>query len=111
MLPRAELDNKHKQMRALFVIELRAIIADPDLFGTPEYDAMGRELDDMLNTCAECCDQCAAIFCPYNEPLHGHHDGCPCCATEPEIEDQAERRAARVKRWETLLRINMAGVL
>jgi hypothetical protein len=31
--------------------------------------------------------------CPHNEPLHYHHDGCPCCSTdvvEYVVEDEGE---------------------
>lgn len=27
------------------------------------------------------CMECAVIDCPYKEPLHYHHDGCPACET------------------------------
>lgn len=29
------------------------------------------------------CMQCGMRDCPDNEPLHYHHDGCPCCSQEP----------------------------
>lgn len=32
------------------------------------------------------CGECARIICPYHEPLHFHHDGCPACAQEDEDE-------------------------
>ena len=25
------------------------------------------------------CQWCAMWYCPYSEPLHNHHDGCPAC--------------------------------
>lgn len=28
------------------------------------------------------CLQCGYAMCPYGEPLHWHHDGCPCCIYE-----------------------------
>jgi hypothetical protein len=24
-------------------------------------------------------EECAILKCPYHEPLHNHHDGCPAC--------------------------------
>jgi hypothetical protein len=35
------------------------------------------------------CHQCSEICCPWGEPLHFHHDGCPACA-------QAEENGAKV---------------
>lgn len=32
------------------------------------------------------CDTCGEILCPYNEPLHFHHDGCPACARASDAE-------------------------
>lgn len=26
------------------------------------------------------CIFCSALICPYGEPLHFHHDGCPICS-------------------------------
>lgn len=44
----------------------------------------GRLTDEILNECTmeECLD-CGRIVCPYHEPLHFHHDGCPACSLEP----------------------------
>lgn len=28
------------------------------------------------------CSLCAERDCPFGEPLHYHHDGCPCCDME-----------------------------
>lgn len=25
------------------------------------------------------CAVCSIVFCPYGEPMHFHHDGCPAC--------------------------------
>lgn len=43
--------------------------------------------DELLNLCTdpECLD-CARIVCPYHEPLHFHHDGCPACSTGKHVE-------------------------
>lgn len=47
----------------------------------------GQMVDKLLNHCpiGEC-EECSKIVCPYGEPLHLHHDGCPCCAMEVESE-------------------------
>lgn len=39
------------------------------------------QIDAILNECTDMeCSLCAVILCPYQEPLHFHHDGCPACA-------------------------------
>lgn len=46
-------------------------------------------IDGLLGHCGdgECMD-CGAIVCPYGEPLHFHHDGCPaCCQFEDDQHD------------------------
>ena len=100
-----KLDALHQQMRDLFIAELLAGIATGNI---PE--AMDRATDEVFQTCpgGECCDQCASIFCPHGEPLHFHHDGCPCCSSD-DIElpvDRGARHIARVKRWRVLLKRN-----
>jgi hypothetical protein len=41
----------------------------------------GCELDAAIQECDDHeCLTCGALFCPYGEPLHFHHDGCPCCS-------------------------------
>lgn len=43
-------------------------------------------LDLILAQCPDAeCYECGRIICPYKEPLHFHHDGCPACA-EPDKE-------------------------
>lgn len=38
------------------------------------------EVDALLAQCqTDECAVCGQIVCPYNEPLHFHHDGCPAC--------------------------------
>jgi len=32
------------------------------------------------------CSLCSERDCPYHEPLHYHHDGCPSCPEADEIE-------------------------
>lgn len=57
---------------------------------TPEIAALHRRIatakadgsltDSLLNECTHAeCAACAEIVCPYREPLHFHHDGCPAC--------------------------------
>lgn len=31
------------------------------------------------------CIFCGYRDCPHSEPLHYHHDGCPCCCFEGEV--------------------------
>ena len=43
--------------------------------------------DDLLNHCKiDECEECSKIVCPFNEPLHLHHDGCPACCNVPPTE-------------------------
>jgi hypothetical protein len=43
------------------------------------------ELDERLQLCPDPeCHTCGEIVCPYGEPLHFHHDGCPACDA-PEV--------------------------
>ena len=37
------------------------------------------------------CMQCGARDCPYGEPLHYHHDGCPACARRAETDAMLAR--------------------
>lgn len=42
-------------------------------------------VDSLLNHCGVGeCEECSKIVCPYNEPLHFHHDGCPACCNPDE---------------------------
>lgn len=52
-------------------------------------------IDKLLNHCPECeCSKCAEIVCPFGEPLHLHHDGCPACVIyEQKANQGAERNA------------------
>lgn len=92
-----KLDNLHNRIRDLFIAELAVAVATGSI-----PDAMERETERAFAQCpgGECCDQCAEIFCPYGEPLHFHHDGCPCCSND------ADDRPARMQRWKTLLKRN-----
>lgn len=41
-----------------------------------------------VNTCkVDECMVCGVRDCPYNEPLHYHHDGCPACFQIGELND------------------------
>lgn len=39
------------------------------------------------------CLVCAFRDCPYQEPLHYHHDGCPACWAHEQADREAELRA------------------
>lgn len=40
------------------------------------------EVDALLAQCPDDeCHVCGGIVCPYCEPLHFHHDGCPACCS------------------------------
>ena len=55
-------------------------------------------VDGPPETCpASECMTCAMRFCPFLEPLHFHHDGCPACYFY-------EMRASRSKRFWRALR-------
>lgn len=97
------LDTLHQQMRDLFVEELKVALATGSI---PEK--IERQVDELFDSCpgGECCDQCAQIFCPYGEGLHFHHDGCPCCSSDPAPTDRGARHIARTKRWQKLLTRN-----
>lgn len=83
-----QLDVIHQAMRDLLVRKLRG-----------ETD-LGPAVDEALNKCGnECCEQCGDIFCTWGEPLHFHHDGCPCCSMVPDGKwDYAKRDAALLLR-------------
>lgn len=98
------LDSLHLRMQELFIAELRVGIATGSI---PQH--MDQATDEVFCQCpgGECCHQCAAIFCPWGEPLHFHHDGCPCCSSDPEPpKDRRLRAAERKARWQTLLARN-----
>lgn len=42
------------------------------------------ELETLFQECYQNgdgeCLTCGVLFCPYSEPLHFHHDGCPACS-------------------------------
>lgn len=49
----------------------------------PGSDPAGKTTHLLLATCRGAgdreCSTCGAFVCPYGEPLHFHHDGCPAC--------------------------------
>lgn len=59
--------------------------ANPESGGEDEDLAANRDHNmDQSHPAAEVCDIdecmiCARRDCPRGEPLHYHHDGCPCC--------------------------------
>lgn len=84
MIPVFESDELHKPIRELQRRRLELLREGK----TEETEALGKQLDDFLNGPhdPEYCDECGNIFCPWGEPLHFHHDGCPCCAMVPDEE-------------------------
>ena len=55
---------------------------------TPASDRERLEMIAMLHDGpqGDCCSDpecsiCAILCCPFAEPLHFHHDGCPACST------------------------------
>jgi hypothetical protein len=62
--------------------------SDHIIVSRAEYEQMKADvvrLDKIINELlAHCsigeCGVCSEIVCPYKEPLHFHHDGCPACA-------------------------------
>lgn len=36
------------------------------------------------------CTTCAILLCPFAEPLHYHHDGCPACAYHEDNVEQLQ---------------------
>ena len=97
-----ELDDKHQKVRELAVSYWRARLLGDGAFSDAASNA-SKEIDRITETCSECCDQCSAIFCPYDEPLHGHHDGCPCCDTQIAPRDATELKVWRERRWMRLI--------
>lgn len=47
-----------------------------------EIERLQNIIDALLNHCDKEsgeCSICSIIICPYKDPLHFHHDGCPSC--------------------------------
>lgn len=80
--PDTGIDAVHTRVRVAMQ-DLAAAGAEHDL-----ADAE-RRLDLALAECEDGeCEICASIVCPYGEPLHFHHDGCPACAEYEDDEDE-----------------------
>lgn len=62
------------------VIKMVKIMQKADAY-CPDADEHQSFAQRMLD--CECCDEdcqaCSVRDCPYDEPLHYHHDGCPAC--------------------------------
>lgn len=104
-----KLDEKHQRVRELYLQELQERIAAPELAlseRSAEFIARYNDIGYLVLTCPECCEQCAVIFCPWGETFHTHHDGCPCCASEPDDESDANWKG---KHLHTLLQRNSEG--
>lgn len=71
-----KLDEHHQKLRVFQITHLRLRIE-----GQQVPEESDKAADDVLNACAniEYCEQCADVCCPFGEPLHFHHDGCPAC--------------------------------
>lgn len=78
-----------KQSAIQMVIDRYQIIIDTT---RAHYEAVGREqlvylndrLDKLLNHCNDAeCEECSKLICPFKDPLHFHHDGCPSCHNVP----------------------------
>lgn len=82
------IDASHACLRDLYV---RYLSGD---------SVTGEQVDALLNQCTggEFCEQCSVIFCAFGEPLHFHHDGCPCCALE-EPEPSRDEYRARMQKY------------
>lgn len=60
-----------------------------EMLGT-QFDGMQAEInrlratvDKLLAHCGDPeCMECGAAVCPWGEPLHFHHDGCPACCQD-----------------------------
>lgn len=43
-------------------------------------EELEEQVQRLLDHCPDPeCKVCGEIMCPYGEPLHFHHDGCPAC--------------------------------
>ena len=64
-----ELERERDEARAE-VATLKTILSVRD-----------RQIEQFLEHCQiPECEWCGEIICPWREPLHFHHDGCPACA-------------------------------
>lgn len=63
-----ELDHFHQVLKSALINWLH----NPN-------EATEEELNSRPCPDDEFCEQCVSIFCPHDEPLHNHHDGCPSC--------------------------------
>lgn len=73
------------------IISMHAPKATPEFMALHErmQDAFSRgdagEVEKLFQECMSRpesdgeCIVCGSIICPYGEPLHYHHDGCPAC--------------------------------
>lgn len=51
------------------------------------YAAIDEKCTGVAKTCpVDECSVCAVRECPHQDELHFHHDGCPSCFVEEEIE-------------------------
>lgn len=73
-------DAVHTRVR----VAVKDMAEDPGI-GGPDADDIVERLQRALAECEDPeCEICGRIVCPYGEPLHFHHDGCPMCSQEDE---------------------------
>ena len=60
---------------------------EPPYRETPAGDRIFRHTCGTPEDDGECM-ACGQIDCPDREPLHYHHDGCPCCSQKPTVEPE-----------------------
>jgi len=79
----SEAARRVEELRAK-IEKLRAELMTMTTMWNGLRTAMGiknRQIDQLLEHCPlPECERCAEIVCPFQEPLHFHHDGCPACA-------------------------------
>lgn len=53
----------------------------PSAEAAARIEELSAKVDRLLAHCPDGgCHTCGEIICPYSEPLHFHHDGCPACS-------------------------------
>lgn len=52
-----------------------------------DSERMELQVCHLLDHCPDAeCSTCSEIVCPFKDPFHFHHDGCPSCAIEAAME-------------------------
>lgn len=69
----------------------------PSAEAAERIEELSAQVDRLLAHCPDYeCHTCGEIICPYGEPLHFHHDGCPACA-ENEADERDQSAATRFR--------------